>query len=258
MVREMYDVLSEITINNIRSVTNIYSEKGANASRMNRAHWAIILKYEGETEYISCGKRYISNMDNPVILPMGCSYTWKCIKPGHFYTMEFESSLSCSGVLSFSVKDGKRLLSIFKEIEYKMLLKQNFCKPECMAAAYTIIAHLEKSLVKKYVPGNKQNKLSAAIEYIVKNYNTKITNDFLASLAGCSTVYFRKLFYEVCGTSPIKYITDLRISKAKEMLSSDYSSIGNIALTLGYSNIYDFSRAFKAYTGVSPTEYARK
>lgn len=71
-------------------------------------------------------------------------------------------------------------------------------------------------------------------------------------------VYFRKLFCEIYGTSPIKYVNNLRIKKAKEALGSDYSSISDIALMLGFNNIYEFSRAFKAHTGSSPTEYAKK
>ncbi len=60
------------------------------------------------------------------------------------------------------------------------------------------------------------------------------------------------------GISPINYIQQLRIKKAKEMLKSDYSKISLIAETVGYSNIYHFSKTFKQITGYSPTEYDKK
>jgi YesN/AraC family two-component response regulator len=60
------------------------------------------------------------------------------------------------------------------------------------------------------------------------------------------------------GISPISYVYELRIKKAKEMLKSDYSSIADIAQSLGYLSIYDFSKAFKKYTGVSPLKYAKQ
>jgi len=41
------------------------------------------------------------------------------------------------------------------------------------------------------------------------------------------------------------------------MLKSDYGSISDIAVSLGYSNIYEFSRTFKKHTGLSPTEYLK-
>jgi len=41
------------------------------------------------------------------------------------------------------------------------------------------------------------------------------------------------------------------------MLNSDYGSISDIAQSLGYLNIYDFSRAFKKYVGISPSKYEK-
>jgi len=74
---------------------------------------------------------------------------------------------------------------------------------------------------------------------------------------GVSTVYFRKLFTKIIGISPINYIQQLRIKKAKEMLKSDFSKISVISEAVGYPNIYHFSKMFKQITGVSPTEYAK-
>ena len=89
-------------------------------------------------------------------------------------------------------------------------------------------------------------------------YNKNIKNDVLANLCNLSTVYFRKLFTEIMGASPISYVHELRIKKAKEMLRSDYGNIKDIAESLGYLNIYDFSRTFKKYKGVSPREFCRE
>ncbi len=68
-------------------------------------------------------------------------------------------------------------------------------------------------------------------------------------------MYFRKLFAATYGTLPIAYVHQLRIKKAKEMLMSDYGSITEIALSVGYASVYDFSRAFKKHTGVPPSRY---
>jgi YesN/AraC family two-component response regulator len=42
------------------------------------------------------------------------------------------------------------------------------------------------------------------------------------------------------------------------MLKSDYGNITNVAESLGYLNIYDFSRTFKKHTGISPTKYEKQ
>ena len=71
-----------------------------------------------------------------------------------------------------------------------------------------------------------------------------------------STVYFRKTFTEVMGLSPIAYVQRLRMEKAKEMLRSDYGTLTELSLSLGYPSLYDFSRAFKKHVGVAPSKYA--
>ena len=105
------------------------------------------------------------------------------------------------------------------------------------------------------MPTDKQAKIAAATEYISQNYGKKITNDGLAEIVGLSTVYFRKLFAEIMGVSPISYARQIRIEKAKEMLKSDYGTLSDMALSLGYANLYDFSRDFKKHTGTSPSKY---
>ena len=128
---------------------------------------------------------------------------------------------------------------------------------ECEASHSEIFSFL-KTTEQKYLPTSKYLKILPAIEYIAKNYNKNICNDELASVTELSTVYFRKLFKEVMGISLIKYIQSVKTKKAKEMLSSDYSSITDIAYSLGYDNVYEFSRSFKKYVGISPTQYEKQ
>ena len=70
-----------------------------------------------------------------------------------------------------------------------------------------------------------------------------------------SSVYFRKMFTQIMGGSPIAYVKQFRIEKAKEMLKSDYGTLTDIASMLGYASLYDFSRDFKKQTGVPPSKY---
>jgi len=249
------EILSKLIITEINLVTTIYSKKNAKANRMNRMRWAIIIKYEGETIYHSKGKTYCSNINNMVILPKGCSYEWTCTKSGHYSVIEFESDLSYDEIIYFENVDGEKFLKYFKNLENKRTDKNDFIGIESIKDTYLLILKLAKEIKPKYVPGEKYNKIAPAIGYITKNYNKKIKNDELAVLTGFSTIYFRKLFAEVMGSGPLEYIHRFRIKKAKEMLKSDYGSITDIAYSLGYLNVYDFSRDFKKYTGIPPSRY---
>ena len=249
------DILSDLIITKVYSATTMYTEKNAKVKRNNRSKWAIVIKYEGETIYTSNKKSYLSNIHNIIILPKGCSYEWQCTLSGHFSIIEFESELVCNDIFSLPVNNSEKTLKLFRELEYKRTLRHPMYEIESIRNVYSILLMLIQLIPKKYLPADKISKINPALEYIANNYNKNIKNDVLANLCNLSTVYFRKLFTEIMGTSPISYVHELRIKKAKEMLKSDYGSITDIAQSLGYLNIYDFSRAFKKYTGISPSKY---
>ncbi len=249
------DGLANLIIERVLSVSTVYTEKNRKSVRVDRPVWAIVLKYEGETIYYSGDKSYISNINNMVILPKGVTYEWTCLQAGCFSIIEFECESACDEIFSFNIKDGQKMFKLFKELEYKWIQKKPIYKMECICDCYSIILKLLKARHKEYLPTYKQRKIAPAMDYIIKNYNKNIKNDELAELTGLSTVYFRKLFTKAYGTSPINYVHQLRIKKAKEMLKSDYGSISEIAQSLGYLNIYDFSRDFKKHTGVPPSKY---
>lgn len=250
-----FEILSDMIITKVYSAATLYSEKGTKIKRNNRSSWAVVIKYEGETIYTANGKSHHSNIHNLAVLPKGCSYEWHCTRSGHFSIIEFESELVCNDIFSFSVNNSEKILKLFKELEYKRTMRKPMYETESIRDTYSILLMLMHSVQKKHLPTEKLAKINPALEYIANNYNKNIKNDVLANLCNLSTVYFRKLFTEIMGSSPISYVHELRIKKAKEMLKSDYVSITDIAESLGYLNIYDFSRTFKKYTGISPSRY---
>jgi len=248
-------LLSSIQIKKINSVSTLFTFKNTKLKRRDRLSWAIVIKYEGETVYRSRGKTYLSDRSHVIILPKGCSYQWICTKSGHFSIIEFECDATDEGIFQFTVKNGDKLLKAFKELEKKRYLGEPMIEMQSIRDTYSILLELLLTAEEKPVPDGKQKKLLPAVEYLSQNYDKNIKNDTLAALVGISTVYFRKLFKEVTGTSPISYARELRIRKAKELLKSEYGSLTEIALSLGYANLYDFSRDFKKHTGFPPSKY---
>lgn len=252
------DILSDLIINKVYSVSTIYTEKNANAKRRNRPQWALVIKYEGETRYISNGKEYISNINNIALLPKGSNYDWSCKEAGYFSIIEFECEKTYNDIFSFNVKNGEQLHNIIKRMETGRTLQKTAYRLDELKDLYSIISSLIKTAEATYIHSSKKEKIMPAIEYIAQNYNKHICNDELASVTNLSTVYFRKLFKEVMGVSPISYIFSVKMNKAQKMLQSDYSSITDIAYSLGYNNLYEFSRDFKKYMGTSPLKYSKQ
>ena len=249
------ELLSNLTIKKVHSVSTLYNPANTKLKKNNRPRWAVVIKYEGETVYTSNGKQFLSDINHMVVLPKGCSYDWQCTKSGHCSIIEFESELTFREPIAFSTKSGETMLKMFKTLEYKRNLKIPMIELESIRDTYSILLALTQAASEHYIPSEKQQKITPALEYISQHYHENITNDRLAEISGISTVYFRKLFSSVVGVSPIVYARKLRIEKAKEMLRSDYGTLSDVAQSLGYSSLYDFSRDFKKHTGTSPSRY---
>lgn len=250
------DYLSNLIINNVVSVNKIFSASGESSHRQNRATWALLIKYEGETIYTVDGKQLKSNLENVAVLPQGCHYDWVCTKPGHYIVVDFDANLNCDNIFIIPNKNHELILKLFNELNKIWTLKHKLYKLKTINLTYNLLTQLLDQY-NSYFPSDKKEKIRPALDYIAENYNKPITNDELASLLDISTVYFRKLFTKTTGKSPINYVQHVRISKAKEMLKSDFSKISVISEAVGYPNIYHFSKMFKQITGMSPTEYAK-
>ncbi len=254
----MNDMLADLTVLRARAVFNIYSAPGKPTERKNRGSWAILYKYEGETHYECAGRTCVSNAQSAIILPASSSYTWQCKAGGHYCTVEFDADVTCEQILSIPLGgEGERLLRIMREAEQKYNLRAPGYRLELMHLIYGALVLLCGVQRRDYADGGHRQKIAPALDYISKNYNVMPKNDYLAALCGISTVYFRKLFSRIAGCSPIAYIHRLRIAQAKRMLQSDCDHVGEIALSLGYPDIYTFSKTFKKHTGLSPTHYLK-
>lgn len=105
---------------------------------------------------------------------------------------------------------------------------------------------------------NKSYAVKKIINYLNENYENKISLDQIAHNMYLSPVYISKIFKEETGESPINYLIKIRLEKAKDiLLNSDGGSIKSIANSVGYEDVYHFSKLFKKYYGISPLYYKK-
>lgn len=253
------ETVANLRVTNIVSANRLSSSPvGYAATRKSRDKWAILLKISGKTIYTVGNNKVVSDNLHPVILPKGCSYSWKCVEAGPYICIEFDADTSFDHFTSIEISDNSAIINAFSKIERRLGSSKPHSQHECHMYLYEILAFLLKSANKEYSSPQKKDILRPAIKYISeKYYDSTISNDFLANLCDISTVYFRKTFETVYGNSPIKYLHNFRIEKAKDILLSDYESIEQVALSVGYGSIYNFSKMFRLYTGVSPSQFAK-
>lgn len=103
-----------------------------------------------------------------------------------------------------------------------------------------------------------KGRISAVMDakrYIAEHFSEPITLDELSDRACVSKYHFAKLFKEETGVSPHRYLINVRIDHAKEMLCFTESSILDVARSCGFDDRSTFSAAFKRETGISPTSF---
>ncbi len=93
-------------------------------------------------------------------------------------------------------------------------------------------------------------------EFLHESLGRKISLEEIARYAGVSKTAVKQLFREQAGCGACEYFTRLKIDRAKTFIRESDYNFTQIAELLGYDSIHYFSRQFKKYVNMSPTEYA--
>jgi AraC-like DNA-binding protein len=98
-------------------------------------------------------------------------------------------------------------------------------------------------------------QITRARRFIEANFQEDISLGAVARQAGMSSFYFCKTFKKVTGLNYTKYVTRVRVEKAKELLLNLNYRISEIAFEVGFQSLTHFNRAFRCIACQSPTEY---
>lgn len=97
--------------------------------------------------------------------------------------------------------------------------------------------------------------IDRAKAYIDENFRRDISLDDVSREVDISPYYFSKLFKQETGKNFIEYLTEIRLKNARELLQNSQLSIKEICVQSGYGDPNYFSRIFKKYEGVTPSEF---
>lgn len=93
-------------------------------------------------------------------------------------------------------------------------------------------------------------------KYLTENFQNDISAQELAEKFGFTPEYLGKIFKRYTGETPSKYVTKLRINEAKRLLLNNPDmEIQRVGELVGYKDGFYFSRVFKNYAGIQPSEF---
>lgn len=112
------------------------------------------------------------------------------------------------------------------------------------------------NMLRTYIDEKKPN-VQVIFDYITENYASNISLDTIAEHFGYSPSHLSRLIKSKSGMTFTDYINSLRINEAQNLLSSTNESIVSIYERIGFNNRVTFTRLFKQFTGVTPSEYRK-
>lgn len=143
--------------------------------------------------------------------------------------------------------------------------KQTGYKLACKGIVLEVLTYLmrryavEKLNESEYSRRNKNLiRLNTVIEYVEKHYTEPVTNGELAELIHVSEDRFNHLFRDSMGISPLNYINEIRLKKAKNLLETGEYSVLEAATEVGFSDLNHFGRLFRKKYGCTPSSVWKK
>ncbi|MFS0727457.1 helix-turn-helix domain-containing protein [Paenibacillus sp. 1P07SE] len=128
--------------------------------------------------------------------------------------------------------------------------------PSLLMKSQDLIIRLHSSIHNAHSNEN-ESKITKACELISVSNDIHFDIQELASAVNMGYENFRKFFKDTTGISPKRYHTEHLMRQAKMMLLSGLP-IKHVAVSLGYGDIYSFTKQFTKSEGVSPGRYIRK
>ncbi|MDN3385169.1 AraC family transcriptional regulator [Pseudoalteromonas sp. APC 3358] len=103
----------------------------------------------------------------------------------------------------------------------------------------------------------KDKRIKKALDLIHSSPENPWTIEALATSIGMSRAAFAKKFTDLVGQTVFAYLSNLRIQKAKEMITTTSAFIDDIALAVGYESERAFTKTFNKYVGMTPKQFRK-
>lgn len=217
-----------------------------------------ILRFDGKTYPIKSGQAFL--------IEPGCVtyYEADSEKPWEYVWIGFDGSY-VKGLLDtadlsqynpvFPAKFDSKLNNIFTNL-------RNYIKDNTLDEMYALGSLVQifsrladfNSHINSIYP-KRTIYVKRALDYIQNNLHFPISVEELAKLLRLDRKYFCAIFKEETGVTPMQYIISHKVSRASELLLDSSFSVGEIARSVGYEDLFTFSRMFKGQTGLSPSQF---
>ena len=214
------------------------------------------IRLSGINEYDFGSGQVTVNAGEAIFIPKGTEYSYKTTEGSLCLTINVEGELKDAKISVYSLKDFGDLE--FLENHFADLWKfgESYDKCQCISKFYSLLSFMAKNQQSDCADKRKSEIIEPAVEHLKNNiFSPDLKAEKLHLLCGISNTYFRELFMLRFKTSPKEYITSKRVSHAKSIIDSgEFSTVKELALSVGYKDALYFGKVFKKTYGLSPSK----
>ena len=220
----------------------------------NRKSSCFIITVKGKIRFTYDSGSLIAQAGAPIFLPKGLSYLNECLETAESYVLNFQTSEQNRYPMQLSAVSASLAREYYERISTASASSLLSDRLSVFEALYSLACRL---MGRCETDDKMHPPVKKALQFISQNYERPdITVKAVADHCYISEVYLRKLFKEDLNVSPFQKIIELRMTRAK-MLVDEKRPLKEIADAIGYSDVFQFSRAYKRYFGCSPSKSHR-
>lgn len=187
-------------------------------------------------------------------------YTYYAKDTPEIYWIHFSGTQSLDYLQRYHIHNcyigrHRSLTQLFDEIILELQVHKPFFKDFTFASFLKMLPMIERYYQSQFDSTDNSAMIERLIVELNKSYMDPWSIASMAQYCHLSSDYFSHQFKENTGSSPIQFLYNLRIEKAKELLLTEGLTVSEVAALVGYKDPLYFSRIFKKATGVSPKRF---
>ncbi|HBL81076.1 MAG TPA: hypothetical protein DD391_00435 [Clostridiales bacterium] len=234
------------------SALNVHDEEGKLLTMKNRYSASLVFPLSGAISFSAGKNRVIADNNHPVYIPQGINYFNRCLREADSILFNFYDMNGFGELTSLPPVPTETVLECFERIKTPAEAVQT-SRFYILSQLYSLLHKLENNEMQ-----NKNPILVSAALFIKQNFHvTGLSLTDIANAACVSKVYLGKVFVKELQITPFQYLTKIRMEQAVTYLQ-EFRRVGEVSASVGYGDVYQFSRAFKKYYGCSPKAYCRR
>lgn len=240
------------------------------------AHWhldaEIIMATSGTINIGYNFDIYTLNEGDFMLIPGGNIHYFNTSNDGKALLLLFDAE----AIVSEEERDGFSIPVIIRNIDismFKDIYDRIYREIINADTAYKVFIRSYMSLISGWIMRNRTaeniirskqikhtllNDSQKLFTYIEENYNKKITLDTGAEFMHFDKKYFCRYFKALTGTTFARYVNNVRGQSAQNMLRNTGLPIYEIALRCGFNTVRTFNREFRAFSGLTATQYRQR